>query len=249
MSVKDFFVKTGRRIKSNFGWKSALFLVICIGMLAADLLTKHFAESDGWRFTVIPGFIEVVEVKYNDGASLGMGSGLVPLFIALTFIAIPIFIAAILLLPERAALLKFCIYMALAGAIGNLVDRIAFGKVRDFIYMNFGFIDFICNLADVWLMVGLVLAIIELLFLSEWAAFPLTKKARAAQAERRKQEERDKLGADPDGFDLPADPSDLAGYHVGPHCDEENVNDGEPGQHDEDSVSESEDEKAEDKNE
>ncbi len=249
MSVKDFFVKTGRRIKSNFGWKSALFLVICIGMLAADLLTKHFAESDGWRFTVIPGFIEVVEVKYNDGASLGMGSGLVPLFIALTFIAIPIFIAAILLLPERAALLKFCIYMALAGAIGNLVDRIAFGEVRDFIYMNFGFIDFICNLADVWLMVGLVLAIIDLLFLSEWAAFPLTKKARAAQAERRRQEERDKLGADPDGFDLPADPSDLAGYHVRPHCDEENVNDGEPGQHDEDSVSESEDEKAEDKNE
>lgn len=249
MSVKDFFVKTGRRIKSNFGWKSALFLVICIGMLAADLLTKHFAESDGWRFTVIPGFIEVVEVKYNDGASLGMGSGLVPLFIALTFIAIPIFIAAILLLPERAALLKFCIYMALAGAIGNLVDRIAFGKVRDFIYMNFGFIDFICNLADVWLMVGLVLAIIDLLFLSEWAAFPLTKKARAAQAERRRQEERDKLGADPDGFDLPADPSDLAGYHVGPHCGEEDVNDGEPGKHDEDSVSESEDEKAEDKNE
>lgn len=249
MSVKDFFVKTGRRIKSNFGWKSALFLVICIGMLAADLLTKHFAESDGWRFTVIPGFIEVVEVKYNDGASLGMGSGLVPLFIALTFIAIPIFIAAILLLPERAALLKFCIYMALAGAIGNLVDRIAFGKVRDFIYMNFGFIDFICNLADVWLMVGLVLAIIDLLFLSEWAAFPLTKKARAAQAERRRQEERDKLGADPDGFDLPADPSDLAGYHVGPHCGEEDVNDGEPGKHDEDSVSESEDGTAEDKNE
>ena len=249
MSVKDFFVKTGRRIKSNFGWKSALFLVICVGMLAADLLTKRFAESDGWRFTVIPGFIEVVEVKYNDGASLGMGSGLVPLFIALTFIAIPIFIAAILLLPERAALLKFCIYMALAGAIGNLVDRIAFGKVRDFIYMNFGFIDFICNLADVWLMVGLVLAIIDLLFLSEWAAFPLTKKARAAQAERRRQEERDKLGADPDGFDLPADPSDLAGYHVGPHCGEEDVNDGEPGKHDEDSVSESEDGTAEDKNE
>ena len=115
--------------------------------------------------------------------------------------------------------------------------------------MNFGFVSFVCNFADVWLMVGLVLAIIDLLFLSEWAVFPLTKKARAAQAERRRQEERDKLGADPDGFDLPADPSDLAGYHVGPHCGEEDVNDGEPGKHDEDSVSESEDGTAEDKNE
>ena len=139
MSVKDFFVKTGRRIKSNFGWKSALFLVICIGMLATDLLTKHFAEADGWQFTVIPGFIEVVEVIHNDGASLGMGGGTawaMPLFITLTFIAVPIFIAVILMLPERAALLKFCLYMALAGAIGNLVDRLAFGYVRDFIGMN-----------------------------------------------------------------------------------------------------------------
>ena len=37
-------------------------------------------------------------------------------------------------------------------------------------------------------MVGLVLAVIDLLFLNEWAAFPLTKKAKAAQ--KKKEDEK-----------------------------------------------------------
>ena len=194
MKVKDFFVKIGRRIRECFGWKSALFLGIGIAMLAADLLTKHFAEADGWSFSVIPGFIGVVNVVHNDGASLGMGGGTswaMPLFITLTFIAVPVFIAIVLLLPERFTLLKLCLYMATAGALGNLVDRLAFGYVRDFIAMDFGFVSFVCNFADIWLMVGLVLAVIDLLFLNEWAAFPLTKKAKAAQ--KKKEDEKKAL--------------------------------------------------------
>ena len=161
-------------------------------MLAADLLTKHFAEADGWRFTIIPKFLEVVDVVHNDGASLGMGGGTnwaLPLFITLTFIMVPVFIAVILLLPERFTLLKLCLYMATAGALGNLVDRLAFGYVRDFIGMDWGFVSYVCNLADVWLMVGLVLAIIDMLFLNEISVFPLTKSARAAQAAKKKAEE------------------------------------------------------------
>ena len=100
--IKQFFISLGRRIKANFGWKSALFAGICIILLAADLLTKHFAEADGWRFTIIPKFLEIVDVVHNDGASLGMGGGTnwaLPLFITLTFIMVPVFIAVILLLP------------------------------------------------------------------------------------------------------------------------------------------------------
>lgn len=190
--IKQFFISLGRRIKANFGWKSALFAGICIILLAADLLTKHFAEADGWRFTIIPKFLEVVDVVHNDGASLGMGGGTnwaLPLFITLTFIMVPVFIAVILLLPERFTLLKLCLYMATAGALGNLVDRLAFGYVRDFIGMDWGFVSYVCNLADVWLMVGLVLAIIDMLFLNEISVFPLTKSARAAQAAKKKAEE------------------------------------------------------------
>lgn len=169
-------------------------------MLAADLLTKHFAEADGWCFTIIPKFLEIVDVVHNDGASLGMGGGTnwaLPLFITLTFIMAPVFIAVILLLPERFTLLKLCLNMATAGALGNLADRLAFGYVRDFIGMDWGFVSYVCNLADVWLMVGLVLAIIDMLFLNEISVFPLTKSARAAQAEKKKREEEKAAAAQP----------------------------------------------------
>ena len=185
-----FFVKLGKRIKANFGVKSAIFIGVFAVLLAADLVTKYCAELYGWNFTIIPGFIEVVNVVHNDGASLSIGSGTSwaqPLFITITFIMVPVFIVAVLLLPERAALLKFCIYIALAGAIGNLVDRLSYGYVRDFIFMDWGFIDYVCNLADVWLVAGLVIAIIDMLFFNDWAVFPLTKRARAAQKEHEEQ--------------------------------------------------------------
>ena len=68
--IKQFFISLGRRIKANFGWKSALFAGICIILLAADLLTKHFYEADGWRFTIIPKVLEIVDVVHNNGATL-----------------------------------------------------------------------------------------------------------------------------------------------------------------------------------
>ena len=181
LKIKNFFINIGKRIKNNFGWRSALFLGVFAAMLVVDLVTKHFAEADDWHFTVIPGFIEVDGVYHNDGASLGMGGGTTwaqPLFITFTFIALPVFIGAILLLPERFTLLKLCLYMATSGAIGNLVDRLAFGYVRDFI--------------GIWLMVGLVLAVIDMLFLNEVAVFPLTKRAKQAQQKRKEEEEAKK---------------------------------------------------------
>jgi hypothetical protein len=40
-----------------------------------------------------------------------------------------------------------------------------------------------CNFADFWIVFGIIIAAIDMLFLNEWAVIPLTKKARMAQAE------------------------------------------------------------------
>jgi len=53
--------------------------------------------------------------------------------------------------------------MITGGAIGNLIDRIALGFVRDFVY--FELIDFaVFNFADSFLTVGTALLIIYVLF-------------------------------------------------------------------------------------
>ena len=49
-----------------------------------------------------------------------------------------------------------------------------------------------CNFADFWIVLGVVLAVVDMLFLNEWAVFPLTKKAKAAQKAREQAEKAEK---------------------------------------------------------
>ena len=77
----------------------------------------------------------------------------------------------------------------LSGAIGNLIDRVALGYVRDFI--AFDFMNFpVFNFADSCITVGAVLLIVSVLF---------TKSGRAyfAALDEKKQKP-EKAGAEPD---------------------------------------------------
>ncbi len=194
--IKDFFIKIGKRIKANFGWKSAVFIGVLIVLVAADLLLKYFEEAYEWKFDVIPGFIEVQYGIHNMGAGfswLADKSWGQPFLIALTFIMIFVIAGVILALPERFTLLKLSLYIILAGAIGNLVDRLCFGYVRDFVWLLI--VNAYCNFADFWIVIGGIMAVLDMLFFNEWAVFPLTKKAKEAQAEHKKKEEEKKLSA------------------------------------------------------
>ena len=64
------------------------------------------------------------------------------------------------------------------GAVGNLVDRIAFSYVRDFIFVlyNTKIFTAIFNVADIALVVGVIMLVIYLLFLDEEAIFKKSKK-------------------------------------------------------------------------
>ena len=83
--------------------------------------------------------------------------------------------------------------MLIAGALGNLVDRLAFFEVRDWFGLNiFGRLAF-CNFADFWITFGTALAILDIMFINEFALFPLTKKAKAAQAKHKENEENKEI--------------------------------------------------------
>ncbi|MCD7728761.1 MAG: signal peptidase II [Clostridia bacterium] len=180
------------KLKIQFSYKSLIFIVMLAILIFLDLLTKTLAERYDWQFG-IKGLIVVDGVIHNTGMAfsfLADKSWGQAFLIAFSAVMIVVIIVLLLFIPERFTLLKLCLYMILSGAIGNLVDRIAFGYVRDFIWMSIT--NATCNFADVYIVVGTFLAIIDLLFLNEWAAFPLTKKAKAVQAERRKEEEQAK---------------------------------------------------------
>lgn len=192
-----------KKFKIHFGKVSAIMLAVFAVLLASDLVLKWCEEAFFWNFTVIPGFITVENGVRNSGAAFSFLAnaewGQVFL-IVITFVMLIVLSALFMLLPERFVLLKLALAMVISGAVGNLVDRIMFSNVRDFVWVNMFGKWACCNFADFWIVFGVIIAAIDLMFLNDWAVFPLTKRAKAFQAEKKAQEDSQKSDAvDKDG--------------------------------------------------
>ena len=161
--------------------------IVFLVLLAADQITKAIAFAvmgeNAPVTMVIPGFLGFNTVL-NEGISFSIGEGgewTQPIVIAITAVASIVIAVLICKIPKRRLLLRYALVLILAGAVGNLIDRIAMQAVRDFIYMNFGFVDFSNNVADLEITVGAVMLIICLLFVDEEAVFRPAPKEAAVQ--------------------------------------------------------------------
>lgn len=181
---------TKRKLKPHFGKLSIILLVIIAVLIAADLITKHFEVECRWEAVIIPGVVEIASGVKNYGVAFGISVGQIPILI-LTFILLGAMIFSFIVLPNRFIVLKVSISLVIAGAVGNIVDRIAFGYVRDWFGLWMIKMAY-CNFADFWIVIGAILAALDMLFINEIAVFPLTKKAKAFQAARKEEEERKK---------------------------------------------------------
>lgn len=130
-----------------------------IGVVAAvvfvlDLLSKRWVSAHmtpGQSIHVVPGLFSVYYLR-NAGAAFGLLQGQTLLFIVITLVVI----ALILTYGRRAArempLLGVAFGLQLGGALGNLVDRILYLRVIDFLEVR-GF-PFIFNVADMGITIG-----------------------------------------------------------------------------------------------
>ena len=116
----------------------------------------------------------------NSGAAWGMLSGKINLFLVFTVIVMLIVTYVIINLPatrKYTPLLITCTLLV-SGAVGNFIDRVRFGYVRDFIY--FKLINFpVFNVADCYVTVSVVLLIILILFVykeDDFGFLKLSKK-------------------------------------------------------------------------
>lgn len=162
--------------------------IVFLVLLAADQITKAIAFAvmgeNAPVTMVIPGFLGFNTVL-NEGISFSIGEGdewTQPIVIAITAVASIVIAVLICKIPKRRLLLRYALVLILAGAVGNLIDRIAMQAVRDFIYMDLGFIKpFSNNVADLEITVGAVMLIICLLFVDEEAVFRPAPKEAAVQ--------------------------------------------------------------------
>lgn len=136
---------------------------IIFGIVALDQLTKIIFDSV--NYSVLGDFLWFYSTQ-NDGAAFSMLEGGRWWFIAIT---IPIVIVLIYLMISgklfKSTFFKVTLAVMIGGIIGNLIDRIIFGYVRDFIYLKF--INFaIFNIADMALTLSCVMLFIFVIFFS-----------------------------------------------------------------------------------
>ena len=145
--------------KTHIGW----WYFLALGVVILDLVAKILL--DGKNLDVINGFFGFVSV-HNFGASFGMLSGAKIFFIvlAVAFMAGMIVFDIFYNKNSRSnGWYKVGFTLVLGGLIGNLIDRIFLGYVRDFIH--FEFMDFpVFNIADIALTVGCICLAIYLVF-------------------------------------------------------------------------------------
>ncbi len=119
--------------------------------------------------TVIPGFLEF-RCERNTGASYGLLADwdfAQPFLIIVTCVALIVMLIVLVKLQKSKRFLRGSLAVIMAGAAGNLVDRIVQSSVRDFIKLSVngvGFLNFNCNVADIAVTVGAVMLILALLF-------------------------------------------------------------------------------------
>ena len=147
-----------------------LFIVLIItfaALVAADILTKAWLcpliIKSGNTMKFIPGLLRF-EYTQNTGMAWGMFKNST-LFLTIFSICAVLLMVLVVIAKRRTMpkLLKLALIVIAAGAVGNIIDRIALGYVRDFV--TFDFMDFpIFNFADVCVTVGTALLVIGFFF-------------------------------------------------------------------------------------
>ena len=137
--------------------------IISFIIFIIDLLSKILVLGiDKTPITIINNFFYINKI-FNTGAafSLFTGNNFILIIIA---IAVLIYIDRKVIDDIKSKISVISISMLIGGIIGNLFDRIVYGKVIDFLSFKFGTYSFpIFNLADTFICIGIFLLIVEFL--------------------------------------------------------------------------------------
>ncbi len=154
------------------------YLLVFVSALGLDIVTKHMVQQNmllHQTIPIIPGLFNLTYIE-NPGAAFGLLADMPPFWrslffitasmVALCFIVIMFFKCSPDEIWNRTALT-----LIMAGAIGNLIDRLRLGAVVDFIdvyWRNSHWPAF--NLADTAISVGVGVLLLDLLLNKKAAA-------------------------------------------------------------------------------
>jgi len=148
-----------------------VLLIFCVGILLLDQWTKSLVVEKlplYQRVEVIQGFFNLTHVRNTGGAfgifggeKGGVGS---MLFVVVSLIAIGAIIFLFIKIREDEKVLALSFSLVLSGAIGNLIDRLRYGEVVDFLDFHLSTYHWPAfNVADSAICIGIGLLALQLL--------------------------------------------------------------------------------------
>jgi len=160
----------------------AIFAVI---LLIADQWLKYWVTVnivlDTGSMQLLPGIVKLVNI-HNEGAAFSMMSSGKMRWV---FVALAVLFTVILIVCMAKKVLsgkfgRWCATLAIAGALGNAIDRVLYGYVVDMFKLDFWSRFAVFNVADVVLVISCFLFIIYI-FTDD--SEPKDKKAKAKKTE------------------------------------------------------------------
>ncbi len=138
-----------------------MHIIFVLLLAAIDQISKYFV-LDKLMFSdpiiIIDNFLRLNYVE-NRGAAFGILQNQQLFFIILTSLVVIVLVVYRVKTNEFNSVANFSLDLIIAGALGNLADRIRLNYVVDFIDVNFwGYYDFpVFNFADICVVVGTIL--------------------------------------------------------------------------------------------
>jgi signal peptidase II len=138
-----------------------LLLLLAVVIIPLDQLTKYLVRTyipvNGlWTPIQALPFFQIVHWQ-NDGVAFGMFQGIGWFFTILSFVVAAVIFYYFPRIKREDPFIRWALAIEFSGAIGNLIDRLVFGKVTDFVKVG-GFA--VWNIADASITIGVVLLLI-----------------------------------------------------------------------------------------
>jgi signal peptidase II len=152
--------------------KVLMIVLIIVSVIGIDQISKHIVRENveyNSRSNVVGEYLILTKIE-NTGAFLGMGDSIPrPLFVIL-MIVLPLVVMGyafyyIIKTSDLSKLLQISISLIIGGGIGNIIDRILYGSVTDFLYFDFVlFHTGIVNMADIAVTTGFFILLFDAFF-------------------------------------------------------------------------------------
>ncbi len=149
------------------------FVIVVFGDQVTKTIIDHTLQLNT-GYTIIDDFFYFT-YAHNAGAAWGIFQGHLNLFFIISVVATIGIIYYFMQTELYHKLTRFGLVLVFSGMIGNLIDRIIFGYVRDFIdFIIIGYDFPIFNIADIAITVGVALVIFEV-GIEEYKAWKISK--------------------------------------------------------------------------